>query len=102
MDQKTPGLVALLGVQIPRSALWQRWGRGLCTALSARAALELLPWPTGFPKQPSRLALREWMRGRVTTEKMAVDLGFTPVYITYIRTGRRKVSDSFKRRFATR
>ncbi len=57
---------------------------------------------TATRHQPSRLALREWMRGRVTTQKMSEDLGFTPVYISYIRTGKRQISDSFKWKFTTR
>lgn len=53
--------------------------------------------------QPARLALREWMRGRnVTTNGMAADLKFSPVYISNIRTGRRNISNSFKWRFIAR
>ncbi len=58
--------------------------------------------PTVTRHQPARLALREWMRGRnVTTSGMAADLKLTPVYISYIRTGKRQISDSFKWRFTS-
>ncbi len=54
---------------------------------------------TATTYQPARLALREWMRGNLSAKKMAADLKVSPVYISYIRTGKRPISNSFKWRF---
>lgn len=50
----------------------------------------------------TRRNLRAWMKGRISNQELANELGFSPVYVSYLRTGKRDISDAFCWRFTSR